>query len=134
VRTLLNLPLDPFVLALAKYVSLSTMVLVTINLPLILLRDWHLLLLANAGALLFATTTLSFAMLCRSKFSGQIPAFIFFGLMFFSEDNLQEYLPEGLPLFHWVTSHATQFAVAAIALCPVIAVSSARMFRRRYRA
>ena len=133
VRTLLNLPLDPFVLVLAKYVSIYTMVLVTINVPLILLRDRHLLLLANSVALVLATTILSSTILCRSRFSALIPGFIIVGLTFFNEGNLNEYLPEGLPAYHWLTGHTTPLAIAGLALCPVMAVFSAFLFRRRHR-
>ena len=64
---LLALPLHPFELILEKYMSIYSMVLLTINLPLIALRDLHLLLIANGAALFLATIILSATVLSRAR-------------------------------------------------------------------
>ena len=127
---LLSLPLDPFELVVAKHLSIYTMVLVTINVPMVLLRDWHLLLLANAGALLLSTLILTSTVIWAHPFAAQIPVFVLIGTTFLTEDNLQAYYPPGLFALHWAMTHTTLLAVVAICVSPVIAVFAATIFKR----
>jgi hypothetical protein len=128
---LLSLPLDPFELVIAKHVSIYTMVLVTINVPMILLRDWHLLLLSNAAALFLSTVILSSSVVSAARLAGQVPVLFLAALTFATEDNLQTYYPPGLVIYKWVMTHPDVLAVVGVCLCPFIAVSSAAIFKRR---
>jgi hypothetical protein len=129
---LLFLPLDPAELVVAKQLSLYSMVLVTINIPLIFLRDWHLLLLANASALLLSTLIMTCSVVSSVPLAGQIPIFFVVALTSVSEDNLQTYYPPGLDILHWVMAHMALLAIAAIGFSPVIAISSAALFKYRH--
>jgi ABC-type Na+ efflux pump permease subunit len=128
---LLALPLQPFELVAAKYASIYCMVLLTVNLPLIALRDSHLLLIANGTALFLATLVLSGTVLSRAPLAGQIPILVLFGLTFATEDNVQTYYPAGVPVLHWVFSHTSLLAILGLFLSPLIAVSVALWFQYR---
>ena len=128
---LLALPLRPFDLVVAKHLSIYSMVLITINVPLIMLRDWHLLLIANGSALFLATVILSSTVISTAPLAGQIPILFLLGLTFVSEDNLQTYYPPAVPILHWVTSHSGLLAAIGIAFSPVIAISTALLFQYR---
>jgi ABC-type Na+ efflux pump permease subunit len=128
---LLSLPLDPFELVIAKHFSIYTMVLVTINVPMILLRDWHLLLLSNAAALFLATVILSSTVVSSARLAGQVPVLVLAGLTFATEDNLQTYYPSGLVIYKWVMTHPDFLALLAVCISPVIAVSSAAIFKHQ---
>ena len=128
---LLALPLRPSELVLAKYLSIYSMVLLTINIPLVALRDLHLLLIANGAALFLATIILSGTILSSAPFAGQIPILVLLGLTFITEENLQNYYPQGVPILHWVTVHTSFLAILGLLLSPMIAISVAFLFQYR---
>jgi len=127
---LLALPVDPFAVILAKHISVYTMVVVTMDVPMILLRDWHMLLLANAAAFLLATVVLGVSVLWEWPVAPQIPMLGLFALTFVTPDNLSTYFPEALHAYHWVFAHTYMLAVTALAICPLITLFTALQFRR----
>jgi len=127
---LLSLPVGPFELVLAKFLSLYSMVLVTVNVPVILLRDAHLLLLANGAALLLSTLFLASTVISSSPVAPQIPLLFLIVATLPVKEYLQPH-PTALAIFQWLTTHPSQVAVAAIAISPVIAISTAFVFKRQ---
>jgi hypothetical protein len=105
-----GLPVRPFDLVLAKYASLFSMVLFTVNVPGVFLRDLRLLFILNAGILFLSAVSMAAAVVSDKPWAPLAPMW---GVMIF---------------FTAVVSHAMFFALAGMVLVPVIVISSARYF------
>ena len=130
-QLLLSLPVRPIDLVLAKYASLYSMVLFTINVPGIFFGDLRTLLLVNACGLIVSTICMTFTVISDKPWAPMIPLYVV--LIFFMPVRtiLERFYPAGLGLLHFLTSHLIWLAAFAIVLAPMIAVASAFWFHRR---
>jgi hypothetical protein len=129
--TLLSLPVRPHQIVLAKYASLYSMVLFTINVPAVLVPQPRLLYVTNAAALLLATVFMGATVVSSRPWALQIPVW---GLLLFVlpvERFLERYYPAGLAPFHLVLSRPIWVSSAALMLVPLIVAGSTLVFSAR---
>ena len=77
---MLSLPIEPRQLVLAKFVSLYSMVLFTVNVPGLFVPDLRLIYITNAAALSLATVFMATTVISDKAWASQIP--IWFLLVF----------------------------------------------------
>jgi hypothetical protein len=120
---LLSLPLSRLELVLAKFASVFSMTLVTINIPTLLLRDVSLLLHANAAALFLACFFMSAAVITDKPWAPQIP-FLLVVLLTMTH-------PGNVDAVAWISSHTNVAATDALAVTPLLTAVSAWVFSRK---
>ncbi len=118
---LLSLPAQPFSLVIAKYASMCSMLLFTINVPGVFLGDWRLLLRVNAALLLISTFFLMSSVVSESFVASQVPLFVLVGIYVFANDVLRLFF----------SSRSSALPVSAMAVSQLIAVASAAVFARQ---
>ena len=115
---LLGLPVRPLTLITAKYLSLYSMCLVTVNFAGVFLRDSRTLYLMNAEVLFLATLLMAAVAVFEHPVAPLIPLFL---IAFFFESNSR---------VKAITPYEFQIASFALALSPVIALVSALQFKK----
>lgn len=121
---LLGLPITPAELVLAKFASLFSMTLLTVNIPGLLLRDPLLLFYANAAALFLACLFMSATVISDKPWAPQLPLWIV--------------LVVTLPFHRWIQprwlfSHPILWASVSLTLIPAIISLSVFFFSRHSR-
>ena len=127
-ETLLALPVRPFQIVLAKYASLYSMVLFTVNVPALLLPQPRLLYVTNAAALFLATLFMAATVISSRPWASQIPVW---GLLLFvlpTRQLLERYYPAGLGPFEAVLSRPLALSTIAFLLVPLLAIGSTMVF------
>ena len=127
-ETLLALPVRPFQIVLAKYASLYSMVLFTVNVPALLLPQPRLLYVTNAAALFLATLFMAATVISSRPWASQIPVW---GLLLFvlpTRQLLERYYPAGLGPFEAVLSRPLALSTIAFLLVPLLAIGSTLVF------
>jgi len=128
--TLLYLPLHPLDLVLAKYVSVYSMVLFTVNIPVLVVREASILYVTNAAALFLATLFMAATVMSAKPWAFQLPVW---GLLLFvlpTKQVLERYYPAGLVPLEDLLSHPGRLATVALLLTPLVAATSAIVFVR----
>ncbi len=115
---LLGLPVRPLTLITAKYLSLYSMCLVTVNFAGVFLRDSRTLYLMNAEVLFLATVLMAAAAVFEHPVAPLIPLFLV--AMIFEKDST----------IKAITPYEFQIASFALAVSPVIALVSALQFKK----
>src|SRR5262245_20069370 len=117
----LALPITSWELVLAKFASLFSLTVFTVNIPGLVLGDLHVLFYGNALTLFLATLFMSATVISDKPWAPQLPLWfvVILTLPFHRQLN-----------FQWIISHATQFALTALLLIPVMVVVSAWIFSR----
>ena len=131
-QLLLSLPVHPLDLVIAKYASLYSMVLFTANVPGVFLRDFRALFLLNSLVLLLSSICMAATVISDKPWAPMIP--LWFVLIFFMPIRklLEQFYPDGLSAYLFVTSHVMLVAALALISAPVIALISALYFERRF--
>jgi hypothetical protein len=131
-QLLISLPARPFDLVVAKYASLYSMILFTVNIPGIFLGDLHTLFLMNCVVVFLATISMAGTVISDKPWAPMIPIWI--GLVFFLpfQKALEKFYPDGLGVYLFITSHTTLFASLALILAPALALGSAVYFKRKF--
>ena len=115
---LMALPMTRFQLVLAKYASLFSMILFSVNVPGFLLGDFPLLLRMNADALLLAAVFMASTVVSEKSWAPQVPLWMVVVLTISGGKLLQRF-----------DGHNTAIALAELGLVPIIVVASGRLFR-----
>jgi ABC-type Na+ efflux pump permease subunit len=129
--TLLSLPVRPHEIVLAKYCSLYSMVLFTVNVPMLLVPDLKLVFVTNSAALFLATLFMASTVVSARPWAFQIPVW---GLLLFvlpTERILERYYPVGLEPFRAVLAHPLRLSLAALLLVPILVGLSTLIFSVR---
>ena len=129
-ETLLCLPIHPHELVLAKYVSVYSMVLFTVNVPALLVPQPRLLYVANGAALFLATVFMAATIVSEKPWAFQLPVW---GLLLFvlpTKQLLESYYPTGMGPFLAVLAHPLRLTTAALLVTPLIVAASAFVFSR----
>ena len=121
---LLDLPLTPLELILAKYVTMYTMVVFTMTVPAMFSHDWTALLVTNARALFLATLFLTSTIVTDGPLG---PQFVLFFLI------LTTYPMNYPPIRNWMNGHIIELALVGLVITPIIAIASAFVFAERRR-
>ncbi len=125
---LLSLPIEPRDLVLAKYVSLYSMVLFTVNIPALFISNLQLIFIVNAAALSLATLFMATTVISDKPWAAQIPIYLLLVFILPSERLLNRYYPSGLDLFRTLTSHPLLLATLALLLTPALIAGSTFFF------
>jgi ABC-type Na+ efflux pump permease subunit len=128
---LLALPVRPAEVVLAKYASLFSMVLVTVNLPALLAGDPGLLFVTNAAALFLATLFMSATVVSSRPWAFQIPVWSLLLFVLPAREILERYYPAGLAPLAAVLDHPLRLAAAALLAIPLLVTASTLLFSRR---
>ena len=130
-RLLMSLPVEPRQLVLAKYVSLYSMVLFTVNVPGLFVPDLRLIYIANAAALSLGTVFMATTVISDKPWASQVP--IWFLLIFILpiQRLLERYYPDGLGLFETLTANPILIATLALLCTPILVATSISVFQRR---
>ena len=128
---LLSLPIEPRQLVLAKFVSLYSMVLFTVNVPGLFVPDLRLIYITNAAALSLATVFMATTVISDKAWASQIPIWFLLVFVVPIQRILERYYPDGLPLFEALTSNPTLLATLALLGSPIIVVISIFIFHRK---
>jgi len=132
---MLSLPVEPFELNLAKYLSLYSMILPTLGLPAaawaLMGKDWTEPFCALAGGLLLSTIVAAGTTWTISRILFVAPLVPPAALAFFI--LVEQPPPHGfaMTLYHWARSNPIIVAEAAICLCPLIAVYASWILQQR---
>ncbi len=128
---LLSLPIGPRRLVLAKYCSVYSMVLATVNLPALLVADLRIIFFANAVALSLATLFTATTVISDKPWAAQVP--IYFMLIFVLpfERILTRFYPEGLQTLGYLTSQPILLTSAALLVSPILVATSVFFFAAR---
>lgn len=128
---LLALPVRARDIVLAKYVSMLSMVLVTVNVPALLAADLSLMFLANSAALFLATLFMSATVVSSRPWAFQLPVW---GLLLFvlpARQLLERYYPAGLEPARALLGHPYHLAAAALLAVPLLVAASTMLFSKR---
>ena len=120
-QLLLALPMTPTELVLAKFASLFSMTLFTINVPVILIRDLRVMAYTNATGLFMASVFMAFSVVSLKPWVPQIPLW----LVILVSIPLRGHVD-----FPSRIAHASLAASTAVALIPGIVFVSCRSFSR----
>lgn len=129
--TLLALPIRPGQVVLAKYISVLSMVLFTVNVPLLLVPRPALLFVSNAAALFLATLFMAATVVSSKPWAFQLPLWSLLLFVLPAERLLERYYPEGLAPFHALLSRPLWLAAGALLTIPLIVAGSALVFSAR---
>jgi len=127
---LLNLPIHPQRLILAKYASMYSMVLFTVNVPGMIVPDLKLAYMVNAAALSLSTVFMSATVISDKPWASQAPVWILLVFVLPIQRLLSRYYPPGLELFDAITASPLSLALVALLSVPVLALVSARLFAK----
>ena len=116
---LLGLPVPPVYIILAKFASMYSMCLITVNVPCALLFDAHLLYLYNAEMLFIATICMACSVLYEHPLAPVLPVAAIL-MAFQRETAFKEFQP-----------YEYKVATLALILTPLIAVGSTMIFKRQ---
>ena len=125
---LLSLPIEPRDLVLAKYVSLYSMVLFTVNVPALFVANLTLIFIVNAAALSLATLFMAATVISDKPWAAQTPIYLLLVFILPFERLLTRYYPSGLDLFRTLTSHPLLLATLALLLTPIVVAVSTFFF------
>jgi hypothetical protein len=131
-QLLQSLPVRSLDLVLAKYASLYSMSLFTVNLPGAWLKDIRLLYLMNASVVLLATISMAATVVSDKSWAPTIPMWVVVVGFIPIRASLDKLKPNGLGLLDGLSRHPMLFATAALCLAPVIAVLSALYFEKKF--
>ena len=126
-----SLPVDARQLVLAKYVSLYSMVLFTVNIPALFVPDLTVIYVVNAAALSLATVFMATTVISDKPWASQIPIWILLVFIVPIQRLLTRYYPDGLELFEAFVSHPVLLASLALVLIPVLVSFSLIVFQRK---
>ena len=129
-ETLLYLPVRPHEIVLAKYASVYSMVLFTVNVPAFILQQPVIIYVTNAVALLLATVFMAATVMSAKPWAFQLPVW---GLLLFvmpTKQILERYYPAGLVPLEALFGHPIWLATLALALTPLLAAASTLVFVR----
>jgi hypothetical protein len=121
-QLLLALPMTPTELVLAKFASLFSMTLFTINVPVILIRDLRVMAYTNATGLFMASVFMAFSVVSSKPWVPQVPLWLVILLSIPLRGRVD--FPPSL------VAHASLAASTAVALIPGIVFVSCRSFSR----
>jgi ABC-type Na+ efflux pump permease subunit len=130
---LLGLPIGPRQLVLAKYVSLYSMVLFTVNVPGAILADLRLIYIVNAAALSAATLFMAATVVSDKPWAPQIPIYFLMIFVVPADRLLTRYYPEGLEMLRAITARPLRLATAALLATPVLVGLSVAAFEHQTR-
>ncbi len=128
---LLALPITPSELVLAKYASLFSMTLFTVNAPGLLLGDPAFLFYANTASLLLASLFMAATVISDKPWAAQLPLWFVIMATMPLEPLLRKFYPDGLRQIAWIAAHHTWIACGALALTPLIVLGSIWIFARK---
>ena len=129
---LLSLPVKPRHLVWAKYCSVFSMVLFSVNVPGALLRDFRFLLFANVVGLLLATICMAATVISDKPWAPQFPLWVLLILFIPTQRLLSRLRPNALEiLMTRLAPHSLLIAAAFFLLIPLIVFVSAIVFQRR---
>ncbi len=129
---LLGLPIETRHLVLAKFASMYSMVLFTVNVPGLFVPDLRLVYMTNAAALSLATVFMAATVISDKPWASQVP--IWFLLIFILpiQQLLERYYPDGLPAFETITANPILLASLALLISPLIVAVAVLIFNRKY--
>lgn len=127
-QLLISLPITPYALLLAKFYSLYSMVLFTLNVPGVFLLDLRTLFLLNALVIFLSTMCMAVSVLSRQPWASLVPIWV--ALLFFMpvQRLVATYYPKGLAVYALIVSRAVWFAAAGIVISVFIAMLVATAF------
>lgn len=129
-ETVLALPVRPHELVLAKYASVYSMVLFTVNVPALVVHQSSILYITNSAALFLATLFMAATVMSAKPWAFQLPVW---GMLLFvlpTKQILERYYPAGLVPLAALFSHPVWLGTFALLLSPLIAAASAVVFTR----
>ena len=112
---LLSLPIEPHQLVLAKYASLYSMVLFTVNIPALLVPDLQLIFIVNTAALTLATIFMAATVISDKPWAAQLPIWLLLIFIVPSERLLTRFYPPGLDILRTIIAHPNLLATLAFA-------------------
>ena len=130
---LLSLPVAPRQLVLAKFVSLYSMVLFTVNVPGLLVPNIRLVFFTNAAALSLATVFMTATVLSDKAWTSQIPIWVLLVFILPIQRLLERYYPGGLPIFEAITAQPVLLAALGLIISTLLVVVSVLCFNRTSR-
>ena len=128
---LLSLPIEPRQPVLAKFVSLYSMVLFTVNVPGLLVPDLRLVYITNAAALSLATVFMATTVISDKPWASQIPIWFLLVFILPIQRLLERYYPNGLQLFETLTANPILLATFALLVSPLVVAVSVSIFHRK---
>ena len=130
-ETLLQLPVEVRQLLLAKYLSVFSMTLFTVNVPALLVPDPMLIFIVNAAALFLATLFMAATIVSEKPWAAQAPIWLLLIFVLPVQRLLTRYYPDGLAVLEALASSPFVLAVLALISIPVLVVVSSRVFVAR---
>jgi len=129
---LLSLPVAPRDVVAAKYVSLCSAVLFSVNVPGLVLLDFHGLFVANSFALFLAAGFMAATVVSDKPWAPQIPFWIVMLFLVAPLDQiLRRFSPEGLAFYTAVCDNPDLPALIALMATPLLVVISVGIFQRK---
>ncbi len=128
---LLDLPIRPRRLVIAKYASVHSMVFFTTNLPAPFMSDAQLLLRLNAFALFLSTLSMAFATISDKDWVHQIPVGALVLYVMPLRTILELFPPAGPAIVGFASSRMDLWTSIAFGVTPLIVVISARHFEKQ---
>ena len=125
---LLNLPIHPQHLIFAKFASMYSMVLFTVNVPAMIVPDLQLAYVVNAAALFLSTVFMAATVVSDKPWAFQTPVWILLVFVLPIQRLLSRYYPRGLELFNAISDSPLLLALIALLSVPVVVLVSARFF------
>ena len=130
---LLSLPIEPHQLVLAKYASLYSMVLFTVNIPALLVPDLQLIFMINTAALTLATIFMAATVISDKPWAAQLPIWLLLIFIVPSERLLTRFYPPGLDILRTITAHPNVLATLALLLTATLVGMSVLCFSTQKR-
>jgi hypothetical protein len=121
---LLSLPIEFRQLILAKYVSLYSMVLFTVNVPAVFVQDLRLVYITNAAAISLATIFMATTVISDKPWASQIPIWFLLVFILPIQRILERYYPDGLEAFEVISSNPVAVASISILLSSLLVIIS----------
>ena len=130
---LLSLPIEPHQIVLAKYASLYSMVLFTVNIPALLVPDLQLIFIVNTAALTLATIFMAATVISDKPWAAQLPIWLLLIFIVPSERLLTRFYPPGLDLLKAISTHPNVLATLALLLTVILVGISVSCFSTQKR-
>jgi hypothetical protein len=128
---LLGLPIRPFHLILAKYLSQYSMILFVVNAPAALVGNTERLLYINASGLFLATLCMGFRVLSDKPWAPQLPVYLVIFFVIPVHRIVEWAWPGGAVYLDRLQAYPHFIAAALVCSTPLLAAASALHFERQ---
>jgi ABC-type Na+ efflux pump permease subunit len=119
-----SLPITARQLVLAKYISLYSMVLFTINIPALIVPNLTMIYMVNCSALFMSTLFMSATVISDKPWAPQLPLYFLVILILPIQRLLIRYFPQGLTLLDLITTNPTLVPTIGLGLTPLLVLVS----------